>query len=260
MCGWFEQRLIGMLMSQIQHRELVYAGPEQGMAQVALAVAGSLWKKKATVFLNTFAGVREKPILTRLAMAMGANIEFTRNPRGRTLKDTENDARAYCERDPQNRFLVPFGLKDEPGSVLFETFKKALIEALGDRVKRAPRRLWIVAGSAFLVTVLNSIWPETEFHIVQVGKTVYEDQLIAIRHVKYKSEYRFAENTEVMPPYQSIAWYDAKLWKLVKQYGQDGDCIWNVAGLPNENEIRALQQNKNMVEKIQEMRAKEIRR
>ena len=252
--GGSKQRLIGLLMSQIQQREIVYAGPEQGMAQVALALGGHLWKKKATVFLNTFIGVREKPILTRLAMAMGANIEFTRNPRGRTLKDTEDDARAYCDKDPTNRFLVPFGLKDEPGSVLFETFKRAIMEALGERVRNAPRRLWIVAGSSFLVTVLNSIWPETEFHIVQVGKTVYDDQLIAIRHVKYKSEYRFAENTEVLPPYQSIPWYDAKLWKLVKEHGQDGDCIWNVAGLPSENEIRILQQNRNNVERVQEAR------
>jgi hypothetical protein len=221
------------------------------------------------VFLNTSIKTAEKPIFTRLAMSLGANVNFAKSVRGRTLKQTEEDARKYCETDSSAKFLVPFGLKDEPGSLLFDTFKRALMDAMDKHmVETPPTRVWIVAGSSFLVNVLSSIWPSSEFHIVQVGKTVYPDQLISVKHVFYKSEFKFGENSDVPTPYSSIPWYDAKLWKVVKQHGQDGDYIWNVGSVPTENEISWLENantgldiNKmaNAVHKIQKMRIRNIK-
>jgi hypothetical protein len=281
--GGTKQRLLAHLLGYIDQPEIVYAGPEQGLAQVAIALCCALWGKRATIFLNTSIHAEKIPVLTRLAISLGANVNFAKSTKGRTLKQTEDDARKYCEKRDGSmsggdggenevagaKFLVPFGLKDEPGTVLFDTFKQALYSAIGrTMIETPPARVWIVAGSSFLVNVLASIWYSTEFHVVQVGKKIYEDQLIAVKHVLYKSEFKFAENTDVDTPYWSIPWYDAKLWKIVKQHGKDGDYIWNVGGVPTENEIKWLEMTRDetditkiasAISKIQNMRIRTIK-
>ena len=81
---------------------------------------------------------------------------------------------------------MPFGLRGKPGEANFDLFQEALVEALGlgqgqgqgqMTVHQAPKRLWLVAGSGFLLDVLHSIWPTTEYMVVQVGKRIWPDQL-----------------------------------------------------------------------------------
>ena len=40
---------------------------------------------------------------------------------------------------------------------------------------------------------------------------------------------------------RSVPWYDAKLWQFVKQHGQAGDFIWNVAAVPDDVEAAAAE-------------------
>ena len=44
---------------------------------------------------------------------------------------------------------------------------------------------------------------------------------------------RFQDWAEIQPPYETIGWYDAKLWRFVLQGAQEGDYIWNVAVSPD---------------------------
>ena len=135
---------------------------------------------------------------------------------------------------------MPFGLGSPPGTLLFDSFYAALVEALGFHesvIKYHPRRLWVVAGSGFLMSVLHHIWPDTEFMVVQVGRKIYPDQLEKIKHQFFVAPEPFADNALRQPPYDTVPWYDAKLWQFVEQHGEDGDYIWNVGKIPKDVEL-----------------------
>ena len=164
----------------------------------------------------------------------------------------------YVAADPENRALMPFGLRGKPGEANFDLFQEALMEALGlaqgqgqghgqVTVHQAPKRLWLVAGSGFLLDVLHSIWPTTEFMVVQVGKKIWPDQLENKLHQLFIAPERFGDVALTQPPYPTVPWYDAKLWQYASQNWQPGDCIWNVGSVPSDPEQMA----KETIAKVQ---------
>lgn len=66
--GGTKQRLLGRFVETIDSKvqEVIYAGPDTGLAQVALAYCCLLYKKKSVVFLNTWEHQSPKPILTQI--------------------------------------------------------------------------------------------------------------------------------------------------------------------------------------------------
>ena len=116
--------------------------------------------------INVTSGKKERPPLMRLAEELGATVHLTDAITGRSLADTQADAREYCNGNP-DRYLLPFGLKSSRGELYFDLFREALLEAMPPGMA-APRRLWLVGGSGFLFDVLSSVWPDTHLMIVQV--------------------------------------------------------------------------------------------
>ena len=227
--GGTKQRLLGRLLQTIDANEVIYAGPDGGIAQVALAYAAALCNKKAIIFLNTYAK-NEKPALVQLAESLGAIIHFPDpSSRGRTLQETQADAIKYAN-ESSDRHILPFGLRGKPGEPNFELFKEALIDCL--RGATPPIRLWLVAGSGFLLDVLHSIWPNTKYMVVQVGKTIWEDQLSNKNHQLFIAPEGFGSRALLQPPYPTVPWYDAKLWQFATINWNKGDCIWNVGAVP----------------------------
>lgn len=247
--GGTKQRLLSRLLSSMPGEEFIYAGPDSGLAQVALAYCAYIWGKKATIFLNTARskGENKPPALVKLAMLLGGSMKFSDSPtQGRTLQDTQEAATRYWEEDREHRTLMPFGLKDDPGEGSnFNYFREVLCEAIPKNYTKpggtgAPTRLWIVAGSGFIFDVLASLWPTTTFMIVQVGKTVWPDQLERVKKYEFfKSPERFGDTAVSQPPFQTVPWYDAKLWRFVEQHGVDGDYIWNVGAVPSDLQVSA---------------------
>src|SRR5439155_585810 len=94
--------------------------------------------------------------------------------------------------------------------------------------KNHPKRMWVVAGSATLLNALYIVFPNTFFNAVQVGRTIWEDLIEPNRTKIYVSDEKFYNKASLLPPYPSVATYDAKLWKFVLQDGEDGDYVWNV--------------------------------
>jgi hypothetical protein len=229
--GGTKQRVLGDVLPRVAQKEIVYAGPEGGMAQVALAYVAGLTGKKATVFVQ--AGHSAHPPLSQLAARYGADIHYDAG-NGRSLKDTEAAAALYVANRP-GAVLMPFGLfgKDQDPYGLVESFERVLRIALRDVAP--PKRLWLVAGSGFILKMLQNIYPSCSFMVVQVGKKIWPDQ-IRDNDRLFVSPYKFNEsvaNAE-LPPYPSIPWYDAKLWKFFQEQGRSGDYIWNVARLPTQ--------------------------
>jgi hypothetical protein len=229
--GGTKQRLLGRLLQDIDANEVIYAGPDGGIAQVALAYSAALCNKKATIFLNTYCQ-GNKPPLVLLAEALGATIHLP-DPKshGRNLEQTQIEATAYAAASP-DRHILPFGLRGKPGEPNFDLFKEALLESL--RGALAPTRMWLVAGSGFLLDVLHSIWPETKYMVVQVGKRVWPDQLSDKNAELFVAPESFGDRASSQPPYPTVPWYDAKLWQFATKNWMPGDCIWNVGAVPED--------------------------
>lgn len=194
--------------------EIVYAGPWNGYAQVALAVAAPYYKVKSVCFMT-----RSDYETNIKAKELGG--EFVVIP-GADLKQLQAAAEKYC--NVPSRYLLPFGFANEEIiSTLYNNIKKASTIDLSYE-----GTIWLVGGSATLLNVLERIYEKANFSVVQVGKTIWPDQ-ISTRTKIYNAPEKFYDDAITPPPYPSARKYDAKCWQFVKQFGKPNDIIWNVA-------------------------------
>jgi hypothetical protein len=216
--GGTKQRGLVPLLEKIKKDVFIYAGPVYGYAQVALAYSAFLTHKRAVVIVE-----KRKQLypLTKYAKSFNAYIHEV--PQPAYLQKLILYSKNFYEQDIDKRFLIKFGGDNH----IFINFLTENIKiAWGD--KKHPDVIWTVAGSSVLLNVLYNIFPDTYFNVVQVGKTIWEDQLDLKRTKLYISKERFQNIAKEQPPYPTVSTYDAKLWIFVRKYGNDGDYIWNV--------------------------------
>jgi hypothetical protein len=53
----------------------------------------------------------------------------------------------------------------------------------------------------------HSIWPDTVYMVVQVGRTVWPDQLENKKHTLFVAPERFGDTAATQPPYPTVPWY-----------------------------------------------------
>jgi len=221
--GGTKQRALEKYLKSFDVKEFVYAGPDNGYAQIALAhVAGKLGKR-VTVFAQSVPGKPSEPSLR--ATKYGANMIYV----AADLKTTKAKAEKYVSQTPGS-LLVPFGLVDD-------LYLKMLIEALKEATANIlpPKRIWIPAGSGTLLRSIAAIWPHARILVVAIAKPIYwqdySQELISrtkeYSAIKYYS-LREAVRDEDTPPYPSLSTYDAKVWIFAQNELQPNDYIWNV--------------------------------
>jgi len=88
--GGTKTRLLNKLLPRIKEKEIIYAGPSTGLAQVALAYTAKKYNKKATIFLSNYDP--DKPELVNLAKKFGAKIIF---PKVNSLQYVQKVAEKY---------------------------------------------------------------------------------------------------------------------------------------------------------------------
>jgi hypothetical protein len=209
--GGSKRRALGVLFEG--QREVVYAGPAFGYAQLALAYEAAEREVKATVF------VAKRDVPTELSLeAKAAGAQVVQIPFGR-LSNVKAKARRYCELT--GALLLPFGL-DDPRFV--DALAKA---AAGVRVADKPvgrREVWCACGSGTLTRSLQQAFPEADHIAVQVGTEAGN----AGRARVLKTAERFEQPAKEPPPFPSAAHYDAKVWRLFRELARPGALFWNV--------------------------------
>lgn len=224
--GGTKQRMLGKIMLSTTYKEYVYAGPVYGYAQVALAYAAKLLNRIGVLFLET-----KEPRWNLTKLALKYKPKLFEVGKFANLKKVQNAAKNYViDMNKKNgndyAYLIPFGLNSKEFiNILADQIKNALPNNLR---KNPPKRFWLVAGSATLLNALYIVFPKTFFSIIQVGKTVWEDQLDLTRTDHYVSDEKFYNVAKEQPPYETVSTYDAKAWKYINKFGMDGDYIWNV--------------------------------
>lgn len=201
------------------YTEVVTYGTVYGYGQVATA-----WCCREVCLLCTIFVPETHPRtkMTIEAINLGASIIDIGSDNGYPTNSVLSmKARRYASEET-DRKMVELGLDDPE-----------FIQALADGIIRVkgdinPKRLWVAGGSGVLSRALAKAFPETELCIVQVGRKIYSDVLENIKHRLYVSPEPFRRNAEIIPPYHSLRHYDAKIWRFVRKYGENGDYIWNV--------------------------------
>ena len=219
--GGTKQRALIPYLETIDTHEVVYAGPDTGYAQLALAYVCPLIGKQAVLFLQGLDFVPTSP-LTEQAVKYGAIVHMM----PAKLSVVEAEARKYDARTPDSTRLR-LGMSDPIYHWMLVKALRAAMPLL------SPKRVWAAVGSMALMRVLARVWPEAHFMAVQVGRDVsaniphyLKDRVTVIEVTKYK--FRQAVPADEMPPYPSLASYDAKVWSYVNAQARPGDYVWNV--------------------------------
>lgn len=197
--------------------QFVYAGAPQGAAQPALGYAIKHCPSRKFSGVVFITATNPPTPMTRRAASVGVEIREVRG----NFKKVQEAAERYVAAK-RNRVLLPFGLNSPE-------YIRILADALREAWSTSPppKRIWMVAGSLTMYAAYSAIFPDAEYHLVQVGKTIWPDQLrpSTTLHV---SPLKFWEPTTDLPPYPSVATYDAKLWHF-RDLFRDDDVIINVA-------------------------------
>lgn len=210
--GGVKERILSKYLPTRDEDEFVYVTAPNGYAQIALARVGKRLGKRVTIF-TMFSSPETKEVERQ-----GGKVIFVSGGMG----DLYDAADKYME-TKDSIFRIPFGANNPE---LHDIFRKELTSAL--QGVRQPRRMWLVSGSGFTLSVLQEIWPKTQYMIIQVAKTIPKE-LIRKQDRLFISPYQFLEHCRIAPPYSSPPSYDAKLWEFFIKYGQNGDYIWNTA-------------------------------
>lgn len=213
------------VIGRLPYEEIVYSGPWNGFAQVALAIAARHYGKRATIVMT-----RNDYWTNKRAKKFGGNHFKIILGKG-SLKDLGKVAEKYVKRrnaqaGREVAYILPFGLESDE-----------FIQELADNIREAAKdtdisldttqRVWVTGGSATLYKALCRVFPHAKFGIVQVGRTIWPDMLDQSRTTLYVAPEQFYHDAVDPPPYNSVITYDAKLWQFAK-HGEDGDIIWNV--------------------------------
>lgn len=205
--GTKEAALLSFIENMPEH-ELVYAGPRQGYAQIALASACKAIGKKATLFI---AQSKIKHPRSMKAAELGAELREV--PCG-YLTVVQARAREYCQQTGAR--MLPFGLACEE-----------MVEAIAQRARMisiVPEEVWSVAGSGTLQRGLQRAWPSAQFFAVQVGKTPDAGTAEIILAAE-----KYEQDAAEPPPFPSCSNYDAKAWRHIVAKASNGALFWNVA-------------------------------
>jgi hypothetical protein len=211
--GGTKQRALlnyALFMGAERYDSIIYAGPPQGVAQVALGVICKYLNKPAVMIyadpsflLRKKEGFKKFPMSCKAAK-MGVKLICG----GALLDDVQEYARNYAKEN--NGLLLPFGL-DDPN------FKGLLVEALRESIPQKIREermvLWTIVGSGLLLNVFYEVFPNAFIMGVRAGKPIYFDSIDPSRTFTITTRYRFTQVPDILPPYPTVPCYDGKIWE-----------------------------------------------
>jgi 1-aminocyclopropane-1-carboxylate deaminase/D-cysteine desulfhydrase-like pyridoxal-dependent ACC family enzyme len=234
--GGTKQRAAVPYLQDLQregYRELVYASPFAGFAQVALAASALQLGMTCRLYCeedrsrSEFRGAAHA--FTRLAESMGARVVITS-----TLEAAEQLAAAHVQ-ERGGAVKVPLGFNAPSFIRHLSAEIRTQWQLVLHHVGAVPQTLWLPVGSGTLANAFRDTVDDRTF-IQAVDVRVLDRADARLQALALRSGVRlaaapepFMAAAELPPPIPSNAHYDAKLWAFVQAHGADGDVWWNVA-------------------------------
>jgi hypothetical protein len=198
----------------IGRREVVYASPAYGGAQIAIAHAAREAGSAATIFVAK----RAKPH-PRTLEAKAAGAKIVQVPNG-YLSNVKAKAKAYCQ--ATGATLLPFGLETPLAFDAIAARAKVVASQVGPL-----DQVWSVGGSGVLTRGLQRGLEASQFYVVQVGRELKSGDVGKAKVVPCRIP--FERDAKRPPPFPSCSNYDAKGWEPFVAKGSGRRLFWNVA-------------------------------
>lgn len=204
--------LRGFLNEEVDEETVVYCAHEYGHSSLALGLAGKEVDKKVVLF---FAGEKANTYVQEEVDKL-ENVESIFLPDVKHQSELVEIAKEYAKHHKARYLPVGF---NEPA------FTKRLTQ-LAQSLGVYPKEVWVSAGSGATARCLRVAWPQAKFCVVNLGMmptlTVDADELYVVPEEPDKE-------AELPPPYPSAKYYDAKIWRFIKDHASQGALIWNIA-------------------------------
>lgn len=200
-------------------KEIVYASPTTGFAQISLAYVCAKYGKKAVLFepersLNKLHAYQKK------CLELGGEIHWVKMGMTPVLK---HHAKKYVDSNMQS-IMAPFGFDNE-------IIVASIIKVAQSLKIEQPDEVWSVAGSGTLSRGLQLAFPKADVYAVSVGHKLSERE--KGHAVIFKHKLPFHKETKILPPFPSAKTYDAKAWEHIQKISPQNKnakiLFWNVA-------------------------------
>ena len=204
------------LISSLNQSTLVYVQPRTGLAGVSLLDVARRHGKRVRLFMPSSKRISHHQAC---CIERGADVSFHRIAAMPNLNKIAKDWATQQE----DAYFIPLGLKHELVTAGFVKVASKI---------PAPEEVWTVVSTGVLHRALQIAWPDTTFHAVAVARNMKDGEVGHDRIISAPEPFQKAIKESEMPPFPSVATYDAKCWRYIPKNSGRDILFWNVGTEP----------------------------
>lgn len=200
-----------LLCSKILNKTLVYCQPRVGLAGVSLCDVAKRHNKDVVLFM---------PSSKEISLHQACCIERGATPIFERIAAMPNLS-LYAKRwaDEHNACFIPLGLKHELSTA-------AIVHAASQIPE--PDEVYVAISTGVLSRALQIAWPNAKFICVAVARNLQAGELGRAQVISEPLAFAQSAKKEDMPPFPTVATYDAKVWRYIPKDGKKRRLMWNV--------------------------------
>lgn len=217
--GGTKSRAGEFLVSSVAQDTVVYVMPRVGHAPSAIINLAKIYGKRVVLFAPACKTISEH---MAAAIEMGPDKIIWR--RTAAMPNLNREAKAWAGR--HGAAFLPFGL-NHPYTIA------GFVRIAEDMLRggfMTPEQIWTVVSTGTMTRGLQVGFPDAEMRGVAVARNMKRGELGRTRIWSEPKPFLSAEQPKNMPPFNTVATYDAKGWKYMLEHGKPGSLFWNVAG------------------------------
>jgi 1-aminocyclopropane-1-carboxylate deaminase/D-cysteine desulfhydrase-like pyridoxal-dependent ACC family enzyme len=217
--GGTKSRAGEFLMSSVEQDTVVYVMPRVGHAPSAIINLAKIYGKRVVLFAPACKTVSEH---MAAAIEMGPDKIIWR--RTAAMPNLNREAKAWAGR--HGAAFLPFGLNHPYTIAGFVRIAEDMLQS----GFQEPEQIWTVVSTGTMTRGLQIGFSGAEMRGVAVARNMKRGELGRTQIWSEPKPFLSAEHPKNLPPFDTVATYDAKGWKYMLEHGKPGSLFWNVAG------------------------------
>jgi hypothetical protein len=193
----------------------VYCQPRTGLAGVALCDVAARRNRKVTLFMPA---CKEISVHQACCIERGATPHFERIA---AMPNLNKYAREWAAES--GREFIPLGLR--------HPLATAGIVLAASRIPE-PEFVYVAMSTGVLCRALQIAWPRARFVGLAVARNIQEGERGECEIISEPLPFQKPVPKDEMPPFPSVATYDAKAWRYVPKNSGWDILFWNVGTDP----------------------------
>lgn len=204
-----------LLAAKLKSDTIVYCQPRTGLAGVSIMDVARHHNKKVVLFM---------PSSKRVSLHQACCIEQGCIPKFERIAAMPNLNIMAKNWAMENRYsFIPLGLKHELATAAIIHSTLTIPE---------PEEVWLAISTGVLARALQIAWPNAKFNCVAVARNLKEGEAGRANIISEPLEFQISEKKDNLPPFPSVATYDAKVWKYIPKNSGKNILMWNVGTDP----------------------------